>query len=539
MIHIIRKIDTTSRILRRKTMNVKARVLVGGFIAVLLGVLPAAAWAASAPARQSATAQQAAGEVTYDTPVEGSLDNQTPSQTWTLTAQGADRIDVRVEREDGNLIPDVTVLDSNSQTVGQSYGPDNTYAVAEITGQTLPDAGTYTVQVSRDGGDSGTTTGKYRLTVTALGVSQDNPNNTAVVGPITYDTPVQGEVTGTHWWNAYTLDGEAGDYVQVTEQRLSDTLSPEVWLVDNNGQTLTQGYVDNTGATAQSSGFELPYTGQYQVVAQRTSGISGDTVGQFQLTVSLLGSGEDSQRLTSATPGLIQQYDAPLTGQLTNAQWYQDWQFRTVAGDTVTITVQRSPAYTADAPNTLRPDLLLLDSNGQEITRGYVDNTGAAASIDRYDMPGAGTYTVRVSRVGDKTGVTTGGYMLAVTLVGSGEGSPNLTQSAGTATAGTPITGEINALNWEQLWTFSGKKGDQIDITEARTDGTLVPYLEIWDSNGQSLASAYPNDAEDTATIQQYTLPYDGNYSIVASRYDGQHGYTAGHYSLTVTPSAQ
>ncbi|NWG75208.1 MAG: hypothetical protein HXY24_11470 [Rubrivivax sp.] len=518
-------------------MNMKSRVLVGGLIVVLLAALPAAAWAGSTPARPSVMTQ-AAGEVTYGTPVEGSVDNQTPSQDWTLTAQGADRIAVRVEREDGNLVPDVTLLDSNNEAVGQSYGSNNTYAVAEIDNLTLPAAGTYTVQVARDGGDSGTTTGKYTLTVTALGVAQDHPNNTTVVGPITYDTPVQSEVTGTHWWNVYTFDGEEGDYVQLTEQRLSDTLSPEVWLLDNNGQTLTQGYVDYTGARAQSSGFELPYTGQYQVVAQRTGGIGGETVGQFQLTVSLLGSGENSQRLAGATPGLIQQYDAPLAGQITNAQWYQDWQFRTVAGDTVTITVQRSPAYTADAPNTLRPEVLLLDNNGQEITRGYVDNTGATAALERYDMPGAGTYTVRVSRDGDKTGQTTGGYTLTVTLIGSGEDNPNLTQSAGTVAAGMPVTGEINALNWEQVWDFSGKQGDVIDIMVARTDSTLVPYLEVWDSNQQPLTSGYASDSRDGATIRGYSLPYDGNYSIVVSRDGGQHGYTAGHYTLTVAPSA-
>ena len=519
-------------------MNMKSRVLVGGLIVVLLAALPAAAWAGSAPARSSVM-QQAAGEVTYGTPVEGSIDNQTLSQDWTLTAQGADRIDVRVEREDGNLVPDVTLLDSNNETVSQSYGSNDTYAVAEINNQTLPAAGTYTVRVARDGGDSGTTTGKYKLTVTALGVSQDNPTNTAPVGPIAFDTPVQGEVTGAHWWNIYTLDGEEGDLIQLTEQRLSDTLSPEVWLVDSNGQTLSQGYVDYTGARAQSNGFELPYSGQYQVVAQRSSGIGGDTVGQFQLTVSLLGSGEKSQRLTGATAGLIQQYDAPLTGQITNAQWYQDWQFRTVAGDTVTITVQRSPADAPGAPNTLRPEVVLLDSNGQETTRGYVDNTGATAAIERYDMPGAGTFTVRASRDGEKGGQTSGGYALTVTLIGSGKDSPNLTQSAGTVAAGTPATGEINALNWQQLWDFSGKKGDVIDITVARSDGTFVPYLEVWDSNKQSLTSAYASNSKDSAMIQGYSLPYDGNYSIVVSRDGGQHGYTAGHYTLTVAPSAQ
>ena len=150
------------------------------------------------------------GEVTYDAPVQGTITNEAFSQDWTFTSAAADRISVRVERLDGNLVPSVTILDNNQQEVAQSYGSDNTYAAAEIPDFTLPLANTYTIRVGRQDADSGTTTGNYQLTVTALGAGEDNPNNTTVIGPVTFDTPVTGEVTGQHWWNLYTLDGEAG-----------------------------------------------------------------------------------------------------------------------------------------------------------------------------------------------------------------------------------------------------------------------------------------------------------------------------------------
>jgi hypothetical protein len=509
-------------------MRSTLRTVTSLMVSAVLLIAVAGAVRAAPPLRQQS------GEVTYDAPVEGTITNDAFTQDWTFTAAAADRIDVRVERADGNLVPDVTILDNNQQPVAQSYGADSTYAVAEIADFTLPIANTYTIEVGRQNADSGTTTGNYRLTVTPLGVGQDHPNNAAVVGPVQYDTPVAGEVTALHWWNAYTLDAEQGDYIQVTSQRSSGPLIPEVALLDDNGQELTHGYASSTTDSATISSYELPYTGQYTVVALRTSGVNGDTVGGFDLTVSLLGAGENSTRLTSATPGLVEQYNAPVTGTITGPQWYQDWQFRTQAADTVSIVVKRSPDYAPGTPNILRPALILLDSSAQEISYGYVDNSGAQAVIDRYTLSGEGQYTVRVTRENYKTGVTTGGYEMTVVLDGSGEGSPFLSQSSGTITIGTPVTGTIDGTTWMNSWTFSGEKDQVITVVVNRTDGTLVPYVEIWDSNGQVETRGYAADTKDTAQIEAYSLPYAGDYQIVVMRDQGQAGYTSGGYSLSV-----
>jgi hypothetical protein len=96
------------------------------------------------------------------------------------------------------------------------------------------------------------------------------------------------------------------------------------------------------------------------------------------------------------------------------------------------------------------------------------------------------------------------------------------------------VTGTIDNTTWMNGWAFSGQKDQVITVVVNRTDGTLVPYLEIWDSNGQSLTSAYPEDTDDTAQIETYSLPYAGDYQIVVSRYNGQDGYTSGGYTLSV-----
>jgi hypothetical protein len=309
---------------------------------------------------------------------------------------------------------------------------------------------------------------------------------------------------------------------------------PEAILLDNNGQELTHGYPSYTGDDAASNQFEMPYTGQYQVVASRESGINGLTAGSFDLTVNLLGSGEASTRLTSASPGLVDQYNTTMQGTITGPQWYNDWQFRTEAGDTISISMRRAPEHTRENPNTLRPTVILLDSSGQELTRGYVDYTGAQADIQRYRLPAAGQYTVRATRDGEKDGATAGGYEFTITLEGSGEGSPLLAEPTGVLVAETPATGTIDGTHWMNLWTFSGQEGQVVTIVATRTDGTLVPDLEVRDSNGVSQWTAYPDATMDAVRMEQYTLQYTGEYQIIVFRDRGQDGYTSGGYSLTI-----
>ncbi len=488
-------------------------------------ILPAPGWAA----------QGTASPVTYDTPVEGAIDDTAVTQDWTLTTQAADRIQIRVERIDGNLIPDVTLLDNLGQTQTESYGATATYDAALINDFTLPQAGPYTIQVTRDGGADGLTNGHYRLTVTALGLGEDHPDITTPTGPIQFDTPVTGEITLSHWSQTYLLDGEEGDYVAVNEQRTSGSLIAELELLDSNGQSLAWGYRGSLDDTSQISGMQLPYTGQYQLVVRREGGISGNTAGGYAVTAALLGSSETSTRLTSAAPGVIAQYNNPVNGTITGANWYQDWQFMTVAADTVTITAQRSPDYTTENPNMLRPVVQLLDASNTVLYQSYPDYTGTTSEIDEYHLPGAGTYTVRISRESDKTGVTTGSYALTVTLDGTGEDSATLAEPVGALAVGTPATGQIDAVRWSQVWTFSGQSGQQITFTVTRTSGNYIPYLEIRDSNGVPQTSAYPEYTYDTALIENFTLQYTGDYQIVVSRDQGQDGLSTGGYSLTAT----
>ena len=471
--------------------------------------------------------------LTYSVPVNGEISNEQYTQAWTLQTASADRISVQVERTGGNLIPAIDILDVNGQSIQSSYGADRTSAAAEIEDYTLPIGGTFQVQVGRLDGDTGQTEGTYTLTVVPLGTAEDNPNNTLVIGPVESDSPISGEVTASHWYQRYSFAAQAGDVILVNAKRTSGTLFPEVQVLDANQTQLQIGYTDYTGDFAQIDRLELSGAGTYTVVVTRQNGYRGNTVGTYDLTVSLIGAGENSPMLAPAAGNDVV-YDTPLHGTI-NARWYDDWKLTAQAGDTISLTVT-SDAATSDVEGNLQPEVILLGGSGQELQHAYTDNTGAAAMVNRYHMSGPGTYTVRVSRSGGKTGQTSGPYTLLVTLNGTGEGNPALSEPTGEVETGTAVQGQITDAAWQNIWVYQGEAGASIDVIVDRTDGTLVPMVEIQDANGQSLNTAYYERTQDRAVIKGYTLPGAGQYKIRVYRDSEQDGYTSGGYTLLVQP---
>jgi hypothetical protein len=476
------------------------------------------------PTAEATSEVSAVRPLSYGTPVQGMITASAITQEWPLSVASADRVRVQVNRTDGNLIPDVNILDASGNPIASSYGSDQTYAAAEIDDFTLPSTGTYTVQVGRYYGETGETTGNYSLIVIPLGTAADNPNNVTIIGEAEYDTPVDAEITATHWQYLYTLDAPAADTVNVTVKRVDGTLEPIVNVLDANGTPMRTGYNDN--GYAETGSFDLPSAGEYQIAVSRYSDQDGDTLGRFEMTVQLVGSGEGSPALAGA-PGTIV-YDQALTGAVTAGQWYQDWTLTTDAGDTITIDVVRTGGD-------LIPEVALLGGSKQEITHGYTDYTYAAAQIDTYDLAGPGTYTVRVLRQSGQSGETTGDYRLTVHLNGTGEGSPKLTEPEGEVTVGTPVEGEITNARWQNVWTFESEDGGSINVLVERTDGTLSPTIQIQDANGQQMTYAYSSNARDTAEVTRYSLPGPGKYMIVVGRDSDQSGYTEGSYTLTVS----
>jgi hypothetical protein len=499
---------------------------------LLLSFSLSATFAQDATAEATPEASQAAADLTltYSVTTNGEISSSTASQTWSLTSASADRITIRVERSSGNLLPDVYILDASDSIIAQSYGTDQTNAAAQIDNFKLPGAGTYKVKVQRVDPENGVTAGTYTITVTPRATADDNPLNTVSLGEITADKAVTGELTGTQWYQRYSFNAAGEDVIRVTGKRTGGTLYPEVEILDGNGNSLSVGYTDNSNPDmAQINYYSLPQAGTYTIAMTRAQRFNGETAGTYELSVTLLGAGDSNPLL--ATPKGDVTYDTPLTGDI-GAQWYQDWKLTTTAADVLTLAVTRTSGN-------LQPEVILLGGSGQEVMHGYTSSTGDSAIIDHYALTGPGNYVVRVSRAQGKTGYSTGGYSLTVSLIGSGAENPKLKEPSGAIENSQTQTGTITGEKWANIWTYKGTKGQVIDISVTRTDGTLNPHVDIQDSNGQVLNGGYPNASRDGAEIKNYTLPSTGDFKIVVYREGNANGYTTGGYSVTVGPSAQ
>ena len=480
---------------------------------------------------------QDSAEVTlgYDSPVTGTIDDSQARQIWPLEVTSTDRISIRVERTGGNLLPDVILRDPNGDNVNQSYGPDNTGAVAEIDNVDLEKAGTYQILVQRVDFEDGVTSGDYSLTVTLLASGEDSEANTSVISPIEYNTYIEGRITPDHWLHRYSISAPAADYLQVTGRRNAGTLMPEVEIRDSEDNSLRIGYVEDTGDYATFT-YELPQAGDYTIIMTRDRRYDGETSGTYRLTLDLLGAGEDSPVLDTIAGEI--EYGTPVVSALEDGQWYQDWTLNVDAGDVISITEARPLDASADAGN-LRPEVVLMGGSGQELRHGYIENDGAEAIIDHYQLEAPGQYIIRAMRERGKTGSTTGSYALTVTLDGAGPGSPGLTEASGTVELDTPAEGEISGEHWMNVWNFDATADQQIDIHVERTSGTLIPMIDIQDANGQSLRMAYPENSDDWAEITNYRFPTTGTYHIVVKRQNDESGYTTGSYQLSVSLTPQ
>ncbi len=499
--------------------------------AYLLLLAAALALGASIAVAQDATPEATAQtntSLTYSSPAKGEITNANFSQIWTLQAASADRISIHVERTSGNLIPDLALLDSNSQQLTTGYNQDGTDATADLSDYTLPAGGTFQVLVQRKDGGSGVTSGTYTILVTPEATADDNPVNMAPVGELTADTPVSGEITGAHWYQRYTYNAQGADVISVDAKRTDGTLFPQIEVLDANGTNLTTGYTNYAGDDALLDHYELPSAGTYTIAVTRNNDFSGYTLGTYNLTLTVNGAGEDNPMLSGSMGNVA--YDTELKGDI-GARWYEDWTLVTKAGDTITATVTRTAGN-------LQPEVIIVGGSGQELSHGYTDHTGGGAEIDNYKFDGPGTYTIRVSRNNGKKGVSTGSYSLKVSLEGAGTGSDTLQGATGDLKDNTPTDGKITGARWADTWTYTGKKGAKVDILVTRKDGTLIPVVDIRDSNGQTLQTGYPSQSEDSAEITSYALPGDGQYQIVVYRNNQQDGYTTGDYTITVKPAA-
>lgn len=204
----------------------------------------------------------------------------------------------------------------------------------------------------------------------------------------------------------------------------------------------------------------------------------------------------------------------PVIGTVSQAAPVQQWQYRGVTGERVTINAI-APGNSIGLDAALR----LFAPDGRELA--YNDdhlgpdlNGVYDAQIREFILPQTGTYTVQVEWV-----QFSGSYVLLIAR-----------DHTFAPQVDTPVTlnGRIFDAQPVERWVFNGNAGTALTVTMIAETDNLDPTLKLLDPYGVPLA--YNDDGRDpelgtNAQLFRVTLPVTGQYVIEASRYAGSGSY--------------
>lgn len=212
--------------------------------------------------------------------------------------------------------------------------------------------------------------------------------------------------------------------------------------------------------------------------------------------------------------------------------------FTANADDVITLRMTRDEGATLDTY------LILTDSAGRTLIENddAIDSGRAESLIENFIIPADGEYTVIATRFQRELGSTSGGFTLTLEQGGAvvdATPDPNI-PSATVLTVGDSVRGEITADVGEVLYTFNASAGDVVSIhMEADSGTTLDPLLILTDENGVTLAEnddAF-NVERNVSLINGFSIPRDGAYTVIATRFQRELGSTLGGFTLTLSDS--
>jgi hypothetical protein len=141
------------------------------------------------------------------------------------------------------------------------------------------------------------------------------------------------------------------------------------------------------------------------------------------------------------------------------------------------------------------------------------------------------------SRFGGAAGQSSGDFLLSL--------QPTSRSALGTSALmaipiepGTPQQGELTDDRYAQFYRFEGRRDDRVTIRMGRgQQGNLDTLVALTDANLNELVFNDDSSGGQNSTIEDFVLPADGTYFIVATRYQRAGGETEGLYTLELDNS--
>jgi hypothetical protein len=181
---------------------------------------------------------------------------------------------------------------------------------------------------------------------------------------------------------------------------------------------------------------------------------------------------------------------------------------------------------------TLSPMIYLLDAKGREVARSITEEGTTLATLNGITLSEDGTYVIVAGRYNGWLGESYGNFTL--TYTSQEPDTDTFALISQTVGYDQVVRSEIGNVN-EVIYTFSGSAGDIVNILMTATSGDLDSRVVLFDNVGNALAVNDDDYGASTLNsfIRAYPLPYNGFYSISATRYAG--AATSGEFELILS----
>lgn len=306
-----------------------------------------------------------------------------------------------------------------------------------------------------------------------------------VVNRISYDES-HSAVIAVPQGDRWVFTGEAGEAISI---RMTGDFDTYLELYDDEDILLT--YDDDSGGnlTSYISGFTLPASGDYTIVAKSLYEATGDsyTLTLRRFVIRPAGSIIIGENVKSALEDPEGDY----------------WTFEGKAGDVLSISMVSS----------FDNYLELFDADNNQLA--YNDDSGGSTNARIvYTLSTEGTFTILARALGSGVGE----YTLSIERLSINERGPLPYGAIIRANLTSPLG---------DYWTLTGEAGDIVTIIMV---GNFDTFLELLDSQGNLLISNDSGIGFSDSLISEFALPASGEYTVIARGYS----YETGNYLLVV-----
>lgn len=458
---------------------------------------------------------QEGSRLAYGEVVQGRITDDAARQVYYFEARRGDVVALQLTALNGNLDPLLMLADNNGKMLALADDTDGALGAGLATVQ-IPEDNFYFIIVTRFGHDLGMTAGEYQLSLVREGVLSEAgvylSYGDSVVGLIDEATPRA----------AYIFEARQGDIINVQMQRISGNLDTYVALASETGQILVANDDLEGSLDARIDNYLILEPGYYQIIASRFGEQAGRSEGSYVLT---LDTAPTSGLGLTRDGALFLRYGDELAGTVNDEHPLHYYTFGAKRGDIVTLEMTRTGGN-------IDPIITLLNASGEALIEDDDSGPSNNALIQSYIIPASGMYFLLATRFDREAGATAGDYV--VRLTGTTGEAPVVASGTLTILYGATVAGRISDEASSANYAFLGNAGDVVTIAMTGTTGDLDSFLLLFTADSMQLVQDDDSGPGNDARITAFSLPADGIYYIVATRFELQNGPTSGDYTLSL-----